>query len=206
MSFLGVVKTHWLGTTGGPGLTQMAFRKTSDSVITPGDAQAAVNAVSTFWGAIKAYIPNEVSLTVDPVVDSFFVGTLMNDLATSASATTAPTATLGQGAGAYSMAAGLRCNLNTGIIRFGRRVNGSVFLVPCDSSAFSITGTTNTGAKTTIETAGAALLTQMTSNGLVLGVWSRYDKKHHPDRVSAISDVQTIKCNDKTAILRGRRD
>jgi hypothetical protein len=46
----------------------------------------------------------------------------------------------------------------------------------------------------------------MTSSGLVLGVWSRFDVKRHPDWVGAISDVQTIKVNDKTAVLRGRRD
>lgn len=206
MSFLGVVKTHWLGTTGGPGLTQIAFRKADQSQITPGDATAAVNNVSTFWGAVKAFIPNEISLTVDPVVDCFYYGALDNQLWSSSSSSTAPAATLGQDATAYSMAAGLRINLNTGVIRFGRRVNGSIFLVPCGSSAFSVTGTTSTGAKATIETAGATLLSSMTSSGLVLGVWSRFDKKHHADRVSAFSDVQTVKVNDKTAILRGRRD
>lgn len=206
MSFLGVVKTHWLGTTGGPGLTQMAFRKTTDSVITPGDATAAVNAVATFWGAIKGYLPNEIQLTVDPQVDSFYVGGLNNDLTTTAAATTAPAAIIGGDLQAYSMAAGLRLNLNTGVIRFGRRINGSIFMVPAAFGAFSITGTTNPTAKSTIETAGANLLTSMTSSGLVLGVWSRFDVKHHPDRASAFSDVQTIKCNDKTAILRGRRD
>lgn len=206
MAFLGIVKTHWLGTTGGPGLTQLAFRKNDMSQITPGDAQAAVNAVSTFWGNIKANIPNEISLTVDPVVDCFRYEGLNNELWSSSSAASAPTATLGQGVNAYSMAAGLRVNLNTGVIRFGRRVNGSIFLVPCDSNAFSVTGTVSTSAKLTIDNAGATLLGSLTASQLVLGVWSRFDVKHHPDRPGAFSDVQTVKTNDKTAILRGRRD
>lgn len=206
MSFLGLVKTHWLGTTGGPGLTQMAVRKATDGYITNGDAQAAVNAVRTFWDGIKTYLPNELSLTVDPVVDTYYVGGLNNDLETTASASTAPTVVLGTGTGNYSMAAGLRLNLNTGVIRFGRRVNGSIFIVPADSSAFSATGTTATLAKSTIETAAATMLSSLTSSGLVLGVWSRFDEKKHPDRVSTISDVITAKINDKTAILRGRRD
>jgi hypothetical protein len=206
MSFLGIVKTHWLGTTGGPGLTQFAVRKATDGYLTNGDAQAAVNAVRAFWSGVALYIPNEVTLTVDPVVDTFYVGGLNNDLETSASAATAPTVVTGGGTGAYSMAAGLRVNLNTGIIRYGRRVNGSFFMVPADTAAFTVTGTTSTTAKTAIENSGATMLSSFTSNGLVMGVWSRWDKVKHPDRASAISDVLTVKVNDKTAVLRGRRD
>jgi hypothetical protein len=206
MSFLGVVKTHWLGTTGGPGLTQIAFQKSPDGYINAGDAQAACNAMRTFWDTIKAYLPNELSLTVDPVVDTYGVGGLHNDLEASASAATAPTVVLGTGTGSYSMAAGLRMNLNTGAILNGRRVNGSFFIVPTDSVAFSATGTTNASAKTAIEAAAATWLASMTSSSLIPGVWSRFNELKHPTRVSTISTVLTLKVNDKTAILRGRRD
>ncbi len=206
MSFLGLVRTHWQGTTGGPGLTQLAVRRASDGYITPGDAQTAVNAVASFWQAVKAYIPNEVTLTVDPVVDTYYYDGLNNDLETSASAATAPAAIACTGANAYNMAAGLRINLNTGKIRYGRRINGSIFLVPADAAAYTLTGTINPTAKTTIDTAGGNLLTGLTNGGLVLGVWSRWNEKKHPERPSAFSDVQTIKTNDKSAVLRGRRD
>lgn len=206
MVFLNVVKTHWLGTTGGPGLTQLAYENNAGGYGTPGDAQAAVNAVRAFWLAVSSYIPNEVTLTVDPVVDCFAVDSLNNDLVTSSSAATAPAVVAGTGTGAYAMAAGLKANLNTGVIRYGRRVRGSIFIVPADTSAYTNIGTVAATAKSTIDTAGATMMTSFSNAGLILGVWSRWDKVKHPDRPSSFSQVQTIKTNDKTAVLRGRRD
>jgi len=206
MTSISVVKTHWLGTTGGPGLTQTTFGKSDNSDITAADAQTAVNAVRAFWAGVAAYIPNEISLTVDPTVDSFTVLSQNNDLHASVTAATAPTVVTGGGASAYSMAAGLRLEFQTGIIRFGRRVRGSMFIVPTDSSAFSVTGTTSTTAKTAFENSAETMRLAFLNAGLPLSVWSRWDKLKHPERPSAISTVTAAKLNDKTAILRGRRD
>lgn len=206
MTSVSVVKTHWLGTTGGPGLSQIAFRKGDNSDITATDAQTCVNAVRTFWNAITSYIPNEVTLTVDPIVDSFTVLSQNNDLHSSVSAATAPAVVTGIATGSYSMAAGLRLEMNTGVIRFGRRVRGSLFIVPTDSSAFSNVGTTNPSAKSAIEAAADTMRVAFINNATPIVVWSRWNKIKHPERPSAISDVNTIKLNDKTAILRGRRD
>lgn len=206
MSFLGIVKTHWLGTTGGPGLTQLAVRRASDGYLTAGDAAAATAAMRQFWATIVAYIPNEVSLTVDPVVDTYVYNSLHNDLETTATAATAPAVVTGTGTSAYSMAAGLRLELNTGTIRYGRRVRGSMFIVPTDVTAFSVTGGTNPAAKTAVEGAFTTMQTSLINNGLVPGVWSRWNKLKHPERPSAFSDVSQGKLNDKTAVLRGRRD
>jgi len=206
MTSVHVVKTHWLGTTGGPGLSQTCFRKGDNSDLNGADAQAAVNAVRTFWAAVNSYLPNEVTLTVDPTVDSFTVNSQNNDLHASTTAATAPAAVTGIATGSYSMAAGLRLELNTGVIRFGRRVRGSLFIVPTDSSAFSNVGTTNPSAKTAIETAANTMRTSFINAALNMVVWSRWDKIKHPERQSAMSDVATLVLNDKTCILRGRRD
>lgn len=206
MVFLNVVKTHWAGTSGGPGLTQLAYETSSGGYGTPGDANNATAAVRAFWAGIALYIPNEVTLTVDPVVDCYAVDSLNNDLVTSVSATTAPTSVTGGGTGSYNMAAGLKANLNTGIIRHGRRVRGCLYIVPADVAAYTATGTVNPTAKTAIDNSGATMLAAFNTAGLILGVWSRWNKQKHPDWASAFSAVNTIKTNDKAAVLRGRRD
>lgn len=206
MVFLNVVKTHWMGTTGGPGLTQLAYETSSGGYGTNGDAQAAVNAVRKFWAAVATYIPNEITLTVDPVVDTYAVDSVNNDLESTATAATAPAVVAGIGAGTYSMAAGLKLNLNTTGIRYGRRVRGCLYIVPCDSSAFTNTGVVNPSAKTAIDAAAQTMITDFITGGITLGVWSRWNKIKHPERPSAFTPVATAKTNDKTAVLRGRRD
>lgn len=200
------VRTHWAGTTGGAGLTQTNFVDAGGAVITNAQAGAAVNAVRAFWDAIKAYLPNEVNLTVSPVVDIYDIQT--GDLTASTTWASAPAVVTGTGVDNYSMAAGLKVNANTADIRNGRRVRGAIYIVPANSSAFSNSGLAAAGAKSAINTAGANLNTALLAAGCNPIVWSRpipADKPNGP-RNGEKSVVSTFEVNDKTAVLRGRRD
>jgi hypothetical protein len=203
-----LIRTSWTGTSGGLGLTQFAI-DTADASFGPlgtGDAQDAVNAARTFWDAIKANMPNEVSFVVSPVVDYYLTSDA--SLSGSVSAPTPPVAVLGTGTASYSMAAGLKLNWNTTTIRNGRRVRGSTFLVPTTSSAFNQTGTADTTVRTAINTAAAAYLNALSATGLKGVVWSRPLDEDDPNgpRDGATADITGVEVSEKTAILRGRRD
>lgn len=202
-----LVRTSWQGTSGGPGVTQMFVRNASTfGPLTATEAQAAVNAVRAFMFACGAYLPDELVLVTSAVVDMYDIPT--GKLEASISAATAPASVVGRSTSTYSMAAGFKVNLNTTTIRNGRRVRGGIFLVPAGSEAFSSTGTTNLGVRTAINSAGATLLGQLQTAGLQLVVYSRPldpEDKNGP-RSGDVAPVTAVETNEKTAVLRGRRD
>lgn len=198
-----IVRTEWDGTSGGPGLTQMACLGTTG--FTAANAQAAVNAVRKFWDAVKGNLPDELKLTVSPVVDIY--NETDAELVASSVAAVAPVVVLGTGTTGYAGGAGLKLNWNTGVIRLGRRVKGSTFIVPALASCFGTTGTPTTGTATAINTAANVLMADLTAGGTALLVWSR------PlvvggviTRTGATAGVISGSLAPKSAILRGRRD
>lgn len=204
---IGLVRTAWAGTSGGPGLTQTFFDV--DGTFGPIDAtqaQAAVNAVRAYWDAIKALLPDEVSLTVSAVVDQYDPTT--GDLTGTVTAATPPTTVTGTSAANYMMAAGIRVNLPTGIIRNGRRVRGAQYIVPVTSTAGSTTGNITSTARTTVNTAGATLLAAFATAGLRPLVYSRPLTAEEPNgpRVGDVAEITGWDASEKGAVLRGRRD
>lgn len=202
---LGIVRTSWLGTSGGPGLTQLVVNRneTDQVVLTTTECQAAVDAVRGFWDAIKALIPNEVTWTVSPVVDQYDWAN--GALLSSVSAPVPPTSVVATSTSAYSMASGAKVNLNTANIIDGRRVRGGIFLVPLGSNGYENNGTVLSTARTTINTAANTMRTALTTGGLELMVWSR-PTSPGPSTDGELSQVTAVETSEKTAILRGRRD
>lgn len=200
---VGIVKTVWAGTTGGPGVTQTAFTDVTGANLSVAQVQAAVNAVRAFWDAIKANIPNEVTLTVLPTVDMYDSAT--NTLNGSSTAASAPAVVVGTDTGVYGMASGIKVNLMTTEIAYGRRVRGAIYVVPAGQAAYTNTGQVASAAKTTIDTAGGTMITAFNTAGASLMVWSRA-RTVPTTRAGAVHTVSSVKTNDQTAILRGRRD
>jgi len=200
---IGIVRTGWVGTSGGPGLTQLAIREGAGAFWTTTQAQNAVNAVRAFWVSAVNYLPDNIQLNVSPVVDIY--NEVDGELTASVSAPTAPAVVIGSSATAFQMPAGMKVNLNTGIIRNGRRVRGSIFIVP--ATAFTTTdGVVLSTVRTTMNTNGATLVSSLATSGLELSVWSRPAVVNGVSRPGAISKVSTMEVNEKVAILRGRRD
>ena len=198
-----LIRTTWSGTSGGPGVTQLAVREQTGTFITAAKAQTAVDAMRTFWGALATYMPDEVSLTVSPIVDGYEETT--NTLIGSTTAATPPTVVKGVATTAYAMAAGMKINLNTTTIRYGRRVRGAIFIVPAAGGCYDVNGMATAGARTAMTNAAKTLQTSLQNAGLDLMVWSRYNKKK-PDRAGSLALVTGIETNEKLCILRGRRD
>lgn len=203
---IGLVRTAWSGTTGGPGITQTYFRAgPGNQSLTIEQATAAVNAMDKFWKAVAGLLPNEIVCTVSTVVDEYDIAT--GDLVDSTSATGAVRVTQGTSAAVYSMASGMKLNFNTGFVRNGRRVRGGMYLVPAGSNIYSDVGLVVSGARTTATTAGNTVITDMTAAGLDLVVYSRPLKADDPKgpRAGDIARVDSISASEKGAVLRGRR-
>lgn len=199
-----IVRTSWSGTSGGPGLTQLAIEGITDPhTWDAAAAQVAVDAVRTFWNAIAGYLPNELILTTSPVVDVYNI--MSGKLVGSHQAATAPASVLGTDAGIFSMASGAKINLNTGVIRNGRRVRGAVFLVPAGATTMSTAGLTSSAARTAINSAVNTMRGTLVAANKQLVVWSRNTTGTEPgDGVT--SPVVGVETSEKVAVLRGRRD
>lgn len=204
---IGVVRTAWSGTSGGPGVTQLFFHETGGfGPLDAADAQAAVNAMRTYWDAIKALLPDEVVLTVSAVVDQY--DPITGDLTHTVTAATPPSTVQGSSAGVYAMASGMRVNLQTAVIRNGRRVRGAQYIVPASSTAFSSSGTVTSGNRATVNTAGTALMAQFATAGLAPIVYSRPIPAGEPNgpRGGDVAQITSWDTSEKGAVLRGRRD
>jgi hypothetical protein len=200
---IGVIRTAWSGTSGGPGLTQLFIRNATNSAITAGEAQSAVNAVRAFWDGIKAYLPDEILLTVQSTCDIY--NETNGDLIASITAATAPVSVQGTSTNVYSMAAGFKVNLMTGRILNGRRVRGAIYVVPASSIVYNSNGTVLSGARTTVNTAGSTMMASLNAAGLFLVVYTRPVPAPNA-RNGDKTDVSQLETNEKSCILRGRRD
>lgn len=203
---LGIIRTAWSGTTGGPGLTQIAFRDLDHDPISAAQAQSAVDAMRVFWVAVGAYIPDEIVLTVSPVIDSYDLVT--GELEESVTAATPPASLTGSATQTYSMAAGFKVNLNTGVIRNGRRVRGGIYVVPAAANAWTTNGLVLGTARTAVNNAGNTFRTSLNTAGCEMLVWSRPIPEGQPNgpRTGDVAVVSAFETNEKTAVLRGRRD
>lgn len=203
---IGKIVTTWQGTSGGPGITQNYVVATGQTLITAAQAQSAVNAMRTFWDATKAYMPDEILLTVQPTIDMYDHGN--GTLTNTVTAASAPTTVTGTSITAYSMAAGAKMNLQTASINNGRRVRGTIFIVPMASAGMSATGTIAGSTRTALNTAGASLMASLGTAGLQLLVWGRplKDAAGTITRQGTQNIVTAIDTAEKTAILKGRRD
>lgn len=194
-----IVRTEWAGTSGGPGLTQMAIEP-SFGELTP---EGAVNAVRAFWNSMVTILPNELTLQVSPIIDEY--NTVTGQLIGSTVSSTTPAVVTGGNAGAFAGGSGLKVTWETGVIANGRRVRGSTFVVPVASSAFTTSGTTTPTTQTLINGSAQTLIDALNTNVSELAVWSR-PIEGTPGRIGSIHYVTQGICSNKSAIMRSRRD
>lgn len=202
-----LVRTHWNGTSGGPGITQMAFQSQTDPhTWDAAAAQTQVNMVRSFWNTYQLGLPNNITLAVDPVVDVFNIqdGGLVGSYAAASSPALVP----GTDGGPFNMAAGVKITLKTSSVLNRRRVHGGIFIVPAAATVFDNDGVLTTTAQNQWLGAAQALLTASRAANAGLCVWSRPRpaKNGKPAVQGAASDVTGFSMNSHGASLRGRRD
>lgn len=206
MPIIGIVRSEWSGTSGGPGLSQHAVMGAAGGDWNPTGAQTAVNAVRTFWNALVANLPDEIRIQVSPVVDTYDRET--GELFSSHTAGSVPGVVAGTATTGYAGGAGVKVTWNTSQIRNGRRVRGSTFIVPISGGIWTANGTIGTTAATQFNNAATTLISQLAAGGTPLAVWSRpHDATEtKPARAGFATEVVSGTVGMKSAILRGRRD
>lgn len=183
----------WTGFAGAPGYSTFY----TDGV---GDALSALTA---FYGAIKASLPNSVNILVqnsgeivDPVT-GLAVG-VWND-------PVAQVATQGTGLNQYTGAEGAVVNFLTAGFRAGRMVRGRTFLVPLNVQAFDA-GSISGDSLSAIRGAANTLITTTAGHLYVLS--APYVPKTGSPRPAAPGQANIIvsaQVPDFSAILRTRR-
>jgi hypothetical protein len=195
------VVTRWTGFNGAPGFTNLFFRDFEGGDGQPNQAsiEGAQARVQTFWNAVNDYLPNDVTLTIDSVVD--ILDSTNGQLINSLNAPSSPVIT-GLDASSYAAASGAVISWRTATIRNGRRIRGRTFLVPMGSGAFGVNGGIQPSIVTALQNAANALLAS--SGTPDLHIWARPTGPGATDGVLGLvtgASVPTV-----GAVLRSRRD
>jgi hypothetical protein len=208
MANIARVRVDWVGFSGGPGISTFYFDAASSY------ASAANPALSTFFAALKPYLPTTVTINFRTSADILDPAT--GDLVSSASITTG-TSQGGTGSGNYAAASGFEVRWITADVVNSRRVAGRTYFVPAGPASFDNTGNLNSGTKAAVQTAASALLTSL---GTGYMVWARPYKPTAAQLAKAAAEgkpapvaragsahvVTSIGIPGKLVVLRSRRD
>ncbi len=201
------VVVKWTGFSGAPGFTNLFFNDFTEGTITQAIVDGALARADVWVSSWKTRLPSTVTVQVDNQVKIIDVPTGNLTRFMSGAVKTPYT---GTGTGNYSAAAGLCISWTTNGLRTSskpgskpRRVRGRTFIVPLAGSALDATGTIANAELTAFNTNTQALLAPGANQGL-LGVYARPSAKGATD--GAWFGVSSFNIQDKTAILRSRRD
>lgn len=117
--------------------------------------QGTVAAIAAFFNAIKQYLPNEVTVGSSPtysilnVESGQLVGTGSVDQ---------PANVTGTGNGVWAAGSGVRVQWLTDQVANGRKIVGSMYLVPFVTNAYTSEGTVTQGCRGDVGAAAATLL------------------------------------------------
>lgn len=198
------VRSEWTGFNGAPGYTNLFFRDfTTDG---PGgdtgtvqNATAAVERVRTFWGALAALLPDDVTITPETTVD--LLEDTNGELIESFTSTSGG-AIRGTDTGGYQAAGGASITWRTSGIRNGRRIIGRTFLVPLAGSLFNTTGALIPTIQNTIQTAANQLINPAGTPDL--GIYARPTAPGATD--GQWTPVRGAQVPSRGSVLRSRRD
>ena len=198
------IVSHWTGFVGAPGYTNMFFEH-SDPPST--GAQTAADNVRAFWFSIRTELPDDVTITVDPVVK--IINAETGDLTSIITVGTAPAAVTGFSTAIYAAPVGLGINWTTSTVHAARRIRGRTFVVPVTSGEFTTTGQPTS---TALSNTQAAATTLRTATGPTFGIWSR-PITDGPSRVPPVANraggfgpATANSVSNKGVVLRSRRD
>ena len=198
------VRVAWTGFDGGPGVSTF-FCQTPDTFVA---------ALHTFLTNLSSYIPNTVSLTIEPGGDVF--DPLNGVLSGSWTAAATPAPVNCTGASTAARGAGLMLRWNTGSVINGHRLRGRTFIVPASKNAFDDNGNPGGGVRTDIAVACGLLIAAEANNmvvwnrpRLVTPSWTDVHGKVHPSRPAVTGGFSAVRdggLSPVSAVLRSRRD
>lgn len=183
------VRVSWTGFPGAPGVSTFYEQST---ITLPAKLR-------TFFEAIKAYLPSNVTLSYQSAGD--IIEEASGGLGGDWSVTPTPANTTGTLGQVYAAPVGVVVNWRTGGIVNGHRVRGRTFLVPVQQD--TATGGPNPTAIAAIQAAAAALVVSAPN----MCVWSRPVEAPLPNpRAGSAHPVTAAQVPGKYVVLRSRRD
>ena len=193
-------KIRWTIPGAGTAHTVLHFGTLDASTPTQADADEVISKVAAYAGAIKAYIPNVVSLLVSSEVEEINVATGKLIGIYTGATQTAQAGTASATAGWAAPAGGV-ISWSTAGIRNNRRLRGRTFIVPMSNEVWDVDGTLKSVPLTGLNTAAAALRAPGTQ--VYLTIYGR------PSGVGASDGVEwqalAHRVPDMAAILTSRR-
>lgn len=184
----------WTGIPGGTGI--------STFYTTVGAFQADVDFIRAFFAGVAGSLAAGVSVQV------LAEGVTINEVSGAVTGTwgpfTAPGAVVGTGGVNFAAPVGAYVQWRTGGVVHNRRVRGRTFLVPLGAGLYDAQGTIVNTNLSGIQTAAAALVTNLTD----MGIWSRpfAGSPGNPARSGSVHTVTSALAVDKAVVLRSRRD
>lgn len=173
----------------------------------PESVEAVRDALETFYVACDGFLPTSLDVTL-PAEASIYneeTGQLQSVVTGSGGSTLVPGT---DASSKTSRATQLKIQTRSGEIQDGRELRGGVFLGPISETALTLAGLVDPATITTVETAGAALLSTLAGDGVFMVVWRRPRPASAPGgaRAGSLAIVQSISAWDQPAVLRSRRD
>jgi hypothetical protein len=156
--------------------------------------------IKDFFTVLTTRLPTGITISFPTEMDQF--DETSGELENTHSVTGLTNVAGGGGTSPYSSATGACVTWGTDSIVNGRRLRGRTFLVPLlPATAFQDDGTLVETTRVAIQSAGTAL--KDAADGYPFAIWARPD----PGVTNGVAGaVTTSSVNDKTAILRSRRD
>lgn len=198
------VKARWTIPGAGTAFSVLHFGNVGISTPTDTEASNSVGATRTFFEAVKAYIPAQVSIDYLTDVELIDIATgNLEGVATAASV--APTVGGAVSSVAWSAPSGACITWNTAGLRTvtskPRRVRGRTFLVPLANTAYDTAGNLAAAALTAFNSAASGLRGNF--NNQEFGIYARPGAGGAP--AGAYHLVTGHRITDQSAVLRSRR-
>lgn len=193
-------KIRWTIPGAGTAWTVLHFGTLNLAEPTQADADAVVTRMQNWATAIKALLPNVVSLNVqaETEVINEESGLMLGILTSPTPATQTGTAAAGVG---WAAAAGAVVSWSTPNVRNGRRIRGRTFVVPVSNEVWDVDGTLKAVPFNTLNTAATAL--RADAADIDLRIWCRPTAPGANDGAEGL--VMGHRVPDMSAVLRSRR-
>lgn len=193
------VTAIWNNFPGAPGYSRFSFSDLTDNA----SRNSAGAKVQALFEGIKAYLPQNTTISVQGQVDEFDVSS--GALIGSASMTALPaTTTSSATAASFAGPAGGCITWNTSLIVNRRRLRGRTFVVPVAGPALDTNGSLSSAFIAAVNTAATTFIATTAPRP---NVWGRqWNNANPPVQVGGtLAAIDAYVLRDQAAVLRSRR-
>lgn len=174
MVAIATVTTLISGDAGGIGICRMRFQRVDATTPLVADCNTAGDAVKAVWQSLQSYIPADITVAVQPVVElnDHSSGLVLANLTMSSP----PSAFTGNSGAAYGAGLGVRGDWLTSSSHGRRLIQGSTRFVPITNAGFTTTGLVSSAVVNALNSAMATYIATTGGGTIEYIVWHRPPK------------------------------